>query len=583
MRRVVIAFCSIVLLLSLRGGEAAALPPKGPSAQVLPPHRPGAVLLKFRLDDPLAQQRLLTTLQVQPLWELAGLDVQVLAVPVGQEAAAAAALRRHPAVAYAELDYVAHAARLPDDPQWNRQWPLPVIEAPAAWDLTMGGPEQVIAIVDSGIDLDHPDLAAKLWVNRGELPANGLDDDGNGCVDDIYGCHFYQWWDSRVGQWVPRRDGNVQDDFNHGSHVAGIAAAATDNGVGIAGLSWGARLMAVKVLNEYGSGFYSDIAAGIVYAADQGAKVINLSLGGESASQVLQDAATYAHQRGALLAAAVGNNGHQGQPVLYPAACEHVIGVAATEQADLRWYRSNRGSRVDLAAPGVDVYSTSAFGYYFTQSGTSVATPHISGLAALLLSLQPWLGPEALEALLEQTADDVNGATFPGRDEELGWGRINARRAAEAAAQGLELTLAAEPGWLPAGGGQVQVTARLADAQGRLAGGGAAIAFDSDGAVITPTLSLTVDGVARAALRFGGGEEGSTVAVTATFGTRSRSLLIPVLEPTATPTATLTPTPTPTATLTLTPTPTATPTLTPTVTATPTLAVRPHYLPLLLR
>ena len=549
------ACCTVILLLAVVGQGGAAPLPTAPLPPEMAAYRPGAVLVRFRPGaDRLAQRRVLATLDAQPVRELAGLGVQVLAVAVGQEAAVAAALSRHPAVEYAELDHVAHAARTPNDPQWDQQWALPAIEAPAAWDLTVGDTEQVIAVLDSGIDLDHPDLAAKLWVNEGEIPDNGLDDDDNGCVDDVHGCHFYV-----DGNGDHRQDGSVQDPRGHGSHVAGIAAAATDNGVGIAGVSWGAQLMPVRVLYDSLIGFHSDIAAGIEYAADQGATVINLSLGGTPASQTLQEAVDYAHERGALLAAAAGNKGYQGQPVLYPAACEHVIAVAATDQADNRWYGSNRGPEIDLAAPGVGITSASAAGFYFQQDGTSVATPHVSGLAALLLSLQPWLTPDEVEELLGQSADDVNGATSPGWDEELGWGRINARRAVEAAAAGLDLTLSVEPDWLPPGGGQAQITAVLADGdgEGRPAGGGAAIAFASDGGVITPTLALTLGGLAAATLDFEGGAVGSSVIVTATFGSQTRSVLLPVLSPTATPTVTPTPTDTPT------PTPTATSTPSP--------------------
>jgi len=565
--KITVAFCCLMLPLAVAIGSTTTPGWVAKPAGALDTsfgshltHRPGVVLVKFHPDaGRLARQSLLASLGAELVRELAGLGVQVLAVPVGQEAAVAAVLNQHPAVKYAELDYVAHAARLPNDPKWDKQWPLPVIEADAAWDLVVGGPEQIIAVVDSGVDLDHPDLISKLWVNEGEIPDNMVDDDGNGCVDDVYGCHFY--YDQNG---VYRKDGSVQDPRGHGSHVTGIAAAATDNGVGIAGVSWGARLMSVRVLYESLIGFYSDIAAGIRYAADQGATVINLSLGGEPASHVLQEAVNYAHARGVLLVAAAGNNGHIGEPVLYPAACEHVIAVAATDQADERWYRSNRGPEVDLAAPGVNVYGASAFGFYFRQSGTSVAVPHVSGVAALVLSLRPWLAPEEVEALLEQSADDVNGVALPGWDEELGWGRINARQAVEAAAEELSLALEAEPGWLPPSGGQVKLTVRLTDGEGRLSGGGAAIGFQSDRGIITPTLGLTLNGMVTATLEFDGGTVGSAVVVTATFGSRSRSLLIPVGEPTPTPTAT--PTPTPTSTITVTPTPTATPMPTATIT-----------------
>jgi thermitase len=535
------------------------------------------VLVKFRPSvDRMARQRLLTHLDVGLVGELAELNVHVLAVPLGSEEAVAAALNRHPAVQYAELDFVARATWVPDDPELDQQWALSVLEAPSAWDVTVGGGEQVIAIVDSGIDSDHPDLASKVWVNADEVPANGLDDDASGCVDDVLGCHFYMRWDSTQGRWVPTRDANVRDDYGHGSHAAGVAGAATNNGVGISGLSWGARLMAVRVLDEYGMGFYSDVAAGIAYAAAQGATVINLSLGGEASSAALQDAVDSAHDLGAILVAAAGNDGG---PVLYPAACDNVLAVAATDPSDLRWNRSNRGPQVDMAAPGVSVYSANIGPReYLFRDGTSVSTPHVSGLAALVLALQPWLEPAEVGVLLQQSADDVNALTDPGWDEDLGWGRINAQRAVEAAAMDLSLSLSTEPDWLPSSGGEAEIRARLSDDEGHLVGGGAVVTFSADRGTITPDVALTVRGVATTTLDLQGGVPGSSVAITASFANLSQTLFVPLAASTVTPSAT--------ATVTVTPSPTVHPTdiPTPTATATPTATVveSRRYLPLLL-
>ena len=208
-----------------------------------------------------------------------------LSVTPGQEAATAAALRRRPDVAFAELDYLATAAEVPNDPDWGNQWSLARIGLPEAWNVTTGSTGIIIAVVDSGLYLGHPDLAGKVWTNPGEIPVNWVDDDGNGKVDDVNGWHFYQQW--TPDGYIPAGNANVTDDFGHGTHVAGITAAATNNGIGIAGVSWGARVMPVKVLDQYGNGWYSDIADGIVYAADNGAKIINLSLGGAAASRDL--------------------------------------------------------------------------------------------------------------------------------------------------------------------------------------------------------------------------------------------------------------------------------------------------------
>jgi subtilisin family serine protease len=284
--------------------------------------------------------------------------------------------------------------------------------------VTTGTMSITITIVDTGVDLGHPDLAAKLWTNPGEIPANGLDDDGNGKIDDVHGWHFFHGYNLE-----PAENAVVQDDNGHGTHVAGIAAAATNNGIGVAG---------VKVLDEYGSGWYSDVAAGIVYAADQGAKIINLSLGGSAPSQTLCDAVAYVSQTtGALVVAAAGNTG---AAVSYPAACDHVLAVAATDQEDRRPYFSNFGPQVDLAAPGVEIYSTwyqvgvQASGY-FTETGTSMATPQVAGVAALVWSRWPTWTPDQVAQRLLDTSVDLGE---PGWDAYFGWGRLDAAAAVTA-------------------------------------------------------------------------------------------------------------------------------------------------------
>jgi len=277
-------------------------------------------------------------------------------------------------------------------------------------------------VLDSGIQLDHEDLADKVWANPGEIPANGLDDDANGKVDDVHGWHFYHIWDG--SRFIPAEDATVEDGFGHGTHVAGIVAAASNNGLGIAGLSWGARVMAVKVLDNAGKGWYSDVALGIIYAADNGARIINLSVGGSPESATLCAAAEYAHRKGCLLVAAAGNTGGR---VEYPAACEHVLAVAATGPTDERASFSNTGPEVDVAAPGVGIYSTWArWGGYASMSGTSMAAPHASGVAALVWSRWPALSNEALTTQITRAVVDLGS---PGWDESTGWGRIDAARA----------------------------------------------------------------------------------------------------------------------------------------------------------
>jgi len=356
--------------------------------------------------------------------ELPRLNVARLQVPPGEEEAVIQRLQRDPLVDYAELDYQVHAQEVPNDPRWAEQWGPNQISAPQAWDITHGL-DVVIAVLDTGIAAGHPDLRNQLWTNLGEIPNNGLDDDGNGQVDDVHGWHFYQNCTGTV--CTPYENHVIEDDNGHGTHVAGIAGAESDNGVGIAGVSWGAQLMTVRVLDKYGDGYYSDVAAGIIYAADNGAQVINLSFGGEQPSQLLQDAVDYAHQRGVLVIAAAGNDGGS---VLYPAACNHAMAVAATDRNDRHSSFSNEGPEVDIAAPGESILSTWPWlNGYFTKRGTSMATPHVSGAAALLWAWRPTYTHDQIQHRLETMADDVNSAQYPGHDAQLGWGRLNAHRA----------------------------------------------------------------------------------------------------------------------------------------------------------
>ena len=442
----------LALLGSLLAWSAAASRPALAGCEPGAAHAPGSVLVGF------------DTRAAALAWESGGpgerpgiehlldngellptIPVRRVHVTAGWECEAIEQLRLQPGVAFAELDYAATASAaameiessrqrpyalsaataviptIPNDPLWPRQWGMRKIRLPEAWSLTTGSPEVVIAMIDSGVQTDHPDLAAKLWTNPGEIPANQVDDDGNGKVDDIQGWHYFHMWNG--SSYVAMENANVRDDFGHGTHTAGIAAAVTDNGVGVAGAAWGARIMPVKVLDQYGSGWYSDIAAGIVYAADNGARVLNLSLGGPEDSQTLRSGVDYALSRGALVIAAAGNTA---SAVLYPAAYAPVLAVSATDANDGWASFSNYGPQVDLAAPGVDIFSTWYRTNYFTKSGTSMAAPHVAGAAALLWSRWPDLtAGEVITALIETASD----AGAPGFDPYTGWGRVDAFRA----------------------------------------------------------------------------------------------------------------------------------------------------------
>lgn len=261
-----------------------------------------------------------------------------------------AQLAKSPIVRFAEPDSVVYATFVPNDPSWGVQWGPQKIGCPAAWDVHKGDAGTVIAIVDTGINYNHPDLSSKY----------------------VGGYDFYN------------NDSNPMDDNGHGTHCAGIAAAATNNSVGIAGVGFNCKLMAVKVLSSGGSGSLSTVAQGINYATTNGAKVINLSLGSYSGSSTLQSAVNNAWNNGVVLAAAAGNDGVTNQ--LYPAAYTNCIATAASTTTDSRASWSNYGSSwVDVAAPGVSIYSTMGSSYSYLD-GTSMASPHVAGAAALLYS-----------------------------------------------------------------------------------------------------------------------------------------------------------------------------------------------------
>lgn len=329
-------------------------------------------------------------------------------------------LRRNPDVLYAEPDFVTRLARTPNDEFFWRQYALantgnnlrgipgaPTgkrnadIKATAAWEETLGDPDVIIAVLDTGVDMAHPDIMNKI-VSRGRDFVNEDDD--------------------------------ASDDHWHGTHVAGIAGAETHNTQGIAGVAWDCRILPVKVIAEDGKGFYSWLIQGIIYAVQNGAHVINMSLGGDEASNALRDTLKFAYESDIVCVAAVGNDGGQ---VIYPAAYSaYCLAVAATDSEDSRPEWSNFGAEVDVAAPGdliLSLVPTWLYGPlappYAYASGTSMAAPHVAGLAALLKSLKPWLKAGDIMNIIRYSADDVNEDDHPGRDDYIGYGRINMEKA----------------------------------------------------------------------------------------------------------------------------------------------------------
>jgi subtilisin family serine protease len=290
------------------------------------------------------------------------------------------------------------------------------IDAPWGWDYetdSYTATKAVMAVVDTGFDITHTDLATNIWTNPVDW-ANGIDDDGNGYVDDIHGWDFV------------RNDGDPDDQDGHGTHVAGTVAARGDDGYGVVGTAFGARVMTLKFLEGRWGGSTYDAAAAIHYAVNEGAHVINASWSGPGYSTMLRNAINYARSRGVVFVAASGNEGRNNDRVsTYPANYDlaNVISVGATDRRDRLASFSNYGStQVDLAAPGEDIVSTVPGPDWAYMSGTSMAAPCVSGVAALLLGAQPDLGPPALRAALMQTVDPIVG----GNSTLLSGGRVNA-------------------------------------------------------------------------------------------------------------------------------------------------------------
>jgi hypothetical protein len=399
-----------------RAQDRIAAPPS-PTPDLTAPHVPGQMLVKFSVTAPAAAATLAaqTGLSVQDTIPQLGIAVvEAAEAATGAELAAMAiALEASPAVEWAEPNYTFTLDATPDDPYYaTNQGPyLNRLEMPAAWDYAMGQSGVIIAVLDTGVYADHPDLASGIWTNSKEFYGkSGIDDDGNGFIDDVHGWNF------------PDGNNQIYDDYGHGTHVAGIAAARINNGVGIAGMAGGATIMPVDVFN-YAIGTYEDLIRAIIYATDNGARVINMSLGATSYSRGEEAAVDYAWNHGVVVVAAAGNTGRN--TYHYPAAHRNAIAVAATDANDNRAGFSTYGDFVDVAAPGVSVLSTLTSGGYGAMSGTSMATPHVAGLAALLFSLNPQLTNTQVRELIETNVDDFGAA---GWDPYFGSGRINARK-----------------------------------------------------------------------------------------------------------------------------------------------------------
>ncbi|MFH1428428.1 MAG: S8 family peptidase, partial [Candidatus Margulisiibacteriota bacterium] len=350
---------------------------------------------------------------------------------------AARAYSSLPSIEYAELNktFIINTVT-PNDPSYGVQWALPKMRAGDAWELVTGSESVVVAVLDTGVDYTHQDLASRIWINTGEVSANGFDDDHNGFVDDVIGWDFVDISDggsppAAADEDGIGRDNDPMDVYSHGTHLSGIIGAVANNNTGIAGLDWHCRIMPVRAGYKTNTGTGSletdDIAAGIYYAVNNGADIINMSFGGSAVLQTVALALEYAHANGVVLVASAGNESDT--VISFPASDNYTIAVGATTSEDAKASYSNTGANLDIAAPGHIIYSTIPGNAYANKNGTSMAAPYVAGLAAMILSEAPSMPVHQVQYVLEATSDDLGPAGF---DVEFGHGRINAFNAMSA-------------------------------------------------------------------------------------------------------------------------------------------------------
>src|SRR6266567_1109306 len=413
-------FITVILVVALGTafGQMASTP-AGSKQTVMISGSPGSIraghiLVRFKANPAQeALTQLNTAFGAKAVGKISKIGVTHLQVPPQAGLALLQHLHKRSDVEFAEFDSVVQSFLQPDDPYYSTmfasshygnvdQWGPAAVSAPAAWDSTLGDPNIVIAIVDTGIDDTHPDLASK-----------------------IVGEYSY------VGR-------SAKDGFGHGTHCAGIAAAATNNNVGIAGMCPNCSILSVKVLDDQGSGYMSDVASGIIYAASNGARVISLSLGGSGRSETLHSALDYAIANNALPVCAMGNS-KSSSNTPEPGYWHDCLSVIATDQNGAKATFSNYGVKADVAAPGVAILSTmptysvtlNGYGYkenYDALSGTSMATPMVAGVAGLVLSENPSLTPAQVAGIVEASSGD--GVSW---NPNLAFGVVNAYKAVSSA------------------------------------------------------------------------------------------------------------------------------------------------------
>ena len=393
----------LIALWSLGLGQSA------PAAPTSPEYVPGEVILKFKPGvSERDRAKVYAELGGSRIKGLGRIKAELRGVQSMSVEAAVRRLRSRPNIAYAEPNYIFRINETPNDPRFTELYGLnntgqtggtvdADIDAAQAWDVFTGSSNVLIGVIDTGVDYTHPDLAANIWTNPGEIPGNGIDDDQNGYVDDVHGYDFVN------------NDGDPMDDNGHGTHCSGTIGAVGMNGIGVVGVNWNVKILACKFLSASGSGNAADAIEALNYATMMGVRLTSNSWGGGGFSQALLDAINAADAAGVLFVAAAGNAAANtdmspNYPSTYPSS--NIIAVAATDHNDNLATFSNYGvTTVDLAAPGVNILSTTPGNTYSVFSGTSMATPHVAGVLGLIFGRFPNMGHLEAKALLLNAVD----------------------------------------------------------------------------------------------------------------------------------------------------------------------------------
>lgn len=337
-------------------------------------------------------------------------------------------LKNQDIVKHVGPDYLTFTSEMPNDQDFDKLWGLyntgqtggaqnSDIHAPEAWDITKGSRDVTVAVIDTGVDYNHSDLHENMWMNPGEVPGNGIDDDENGFVDDVYG------WD------FANNDNDPMDDNMHGTHCAGVIGAVANNGIGIAGVNWNVRIAALKFLDSDGYGALSDAAQALNYAVKMNIPITSNSWGGRGSVTILEEAFKNAGDNGVLSIVSAGNSNRDVDIYpQYPAAYTfpNIISVAATDHNDsLAWFSNYGRSAIDVAAPGVNIFSTIPNNQYLYMDGTSMAAPYVSGAAALIKSYNKSLTNMEIKDVIMNSVDPIDSM----KDRLVSGGRLNIYRA----------------------------------------------------------------------------------------------------------------------------------------------------------